>query len=105
MVDNYFALFIIILICLFFIFPFSILLNIITLGIIGFILSIVLSVYKRRRNREVTLEEVGRDLISDPLVVGRAYFYEPETGPIGDFSGVSTWPDDDRLNSLTHEIS
>lgn len=105
MVDNLHVLFIIMLVSLFFLVPFSVLLNIVTLGIVASVLYILFTVYTRRQDRAATMEDVAKDLMSDPLVVGRAYFSEPATGPIGDFTGVSSWPDDNGMNRLTHEIS
>lgn len=43
------------------------------------------------------------DMLKDPLVTSRAYFTEPVTGPIGDFTGYSPVSQDDWLHSLTHE--
>ncbi len=43
------------------------------------------------------------DMLKDPLVISRAYFTEPATGPIGDFVGYSPVSQDDWLHSLTHE--
>jgi len=99
--DNFQTLFIIILICAFFLIRTSVLLNIITLGIIGGIILLTYIVYTRRPDRAVTPQDVGKDLITDPLVVGRAYFSEVETGPIGDFTGRSSWSDDQGLRAIS----
>lgn len=99
--DNFQTLFIIILICAFFLIRLSVLLNIFTLMIVGGIILLTYTVYTRRPDRTVTPQDVGKDLITDPLVVGRAYFSEVETGPIGDFSGQSSWPDDQGLRAIS----
>lgn len=99
--DNFQTLFIIILICAFFLIRTSVLLNIITLLIVGGIILLTYIVYTRRPDRAVTPQDVGKDLITDPLVVGRAYFSEVETGPIGDFTGRSSWPDDQGLRAIS----
>jgi|SRR6056300_747859 hypothetical protein len=103
--DNLRTLSIIILMCLFVLMRFSILLNLITLAIVGGFIYLSFKVYTRRNDREVTVDDVARDLMTDPLVVGRAYFSEPETGPIGDFTGTSSWSDDDGLKTLTEEVA
>ena len=79
----------------------SVLLNILTLGIVGGVILLTYIVYTRRPDRAVTPQDVGKDLITDPLVVGRAYFSELETGPIGDFSGQSSWSDDQGLRAIS----
>ena len=99
--DNFQTLFIIILICAFFLIRLSVLLNILTLGIVGGVILLTYIVYTRRPDRAVTPQDVGKDLITDTLVVGRAYFSELETGPIGDFSGQSSWSDDQGLGAIS----
>ena len=99
--DNFQTLFIIILICAFFLIRLSVLFNILTLGIFGGIILLTYTVYTRRQDRAVTPQDVGKDLITDPLVVGRAYFSEVETGPIGDFTGQSSWSDDQGLRAIS----
>ena len=99
--DNFQTVFIIILICAFFLIRFSVLFNILTLGIVGGIILLTYTVYTRRQDRAVTPQDVGKDLITDPLVVGRAYFSEVETGPIGDFTGQSSWSDDQGLRAIS----
>jgi hypothetical protein len=99
--DNFQTLFIIILICAFFLIRLSVLFNILTLGIVGGIILLTYTVYTRRQDRAVTPQDVGKDLITDPLVVGRAYFSEVETGPIGDFTGQSSWSDDQGLRDIS----
>lgn len=103
--DNFKTLFIIILMCLAVTLRFSILLNLITLTIVAGFIYLSFKVYKRRNDREATVDDVAYDIMTDPLVVGRAYFSEPETGPIGDFTGTSSWPDDNGLKTLTEEVS
>ena len=100
--DNFQTLFIIILICAFFLIRTSVLLNILTLGIVGGVILLTYIVYTRRPDRAVTPQDVGKDLITDPLVVGRAYFSEVETGPIGDFVGhESSWSDNQGLGAIS----
>jgi hypothetical protein len=99
--DNFETLLIIILICAAFLIKFSVLLNIITLVIVGGIALMTYRVYTKRSDRGVTAQDVGKDLVTDPLVVGRAYFSEPETGPIGDFTGRSSWPDNQGLRAIS----
>jgi hypothetical protein len=99
--DNFQTLFIIILICAFFLIRTSVLMNIITLLIVGGVILLTYIVYTRRPDRAVTPQDVGKDLITDPLVVGRAYFSEVETGPIGDFTGRSSWPDNQGLRTIS----
>ena len=103
--DNFKTLFIIILMCLAVTLRFSILLNLITLTIVAGFIYLSFKVYTRRNDREATVDDVAYDIMTDPLVVGRAYFSEPETGPIGDFTGTSSWPDDNGLKTLTEEVS
>ena len=80
----------------------SVLLNILTLGIVGGVILLTYIVYTRRPDRAVTPQDVGKDLITDPLVVGRAYFSEVETGPIGDFVGhESSWSDNQGLGAIS----
>lgn len=43
------------------------------------------------------------DMLKDPLVTSRAYFTEPATGPIGDFTGYSPMSQDDWLHRFPHE--
>ena len=50
-----------------------------------------------------TATDVLADNLKDPLVTSRAYFTEPESGPIGDFVGYSPVSQDDWLHSLPHE--
>jgi len=102
--DNLYLLFILFLSGMFIVFPFSVVINIITLCIVGMFVYFLYVAYTHRQNREVTALDVGRDMMTDPLVVGRAYFSEPTTGPIGDFVG-SSMSDNDGLYTFTHEVS
>lgn len=103
--DTIKTLFIIIFMSLLVLMKFSVLLNLITLAIVSGFIYLSFKVYTRRNDREVTVDDVARDLMTDPLVVGRAYFSEPETGPIGNFTGTSSWPDDNGLKTLTEEVA
>jgi len=98
------TLFIIIFSSLLILFRFSIVMNILTLGIVGGLVYFMYVAYTRRQDLETTALDVGKDLITDPLVVGRAYFSEPETGPIGDFVGSSR-SDNDGLYTFAHKVS
>ena len=103
--ENSTALFTIIFLCLIFLVRWSVLFNIATLAIVGGVIFMTYVVYTQREDRETTAADVGKDLITDPLVVGRAYFSGTKTGPIGDFSGRSSWPDDNGLKALPEEVS
>lgn len=57
----------------------------------------------RPKDEPPTATDVLMDNLKDPLVTSRAFFTEPETGPIGDFVGYSPVSQDDWLHSLPHE--
>ncbi|QIG59922.1 hypothetical protein [Dishui Lake phycodnavirus 4] len=103
-VQNIHLLFIITLATLFLIVPFSIVINLLTLSIVGVLVYFLYVAYTHRQDREITALDVGSDLMTDPLVVGRAYFGEPTTGPIGDFVGLSG-SDNDGLYTFSHKVS
>lgn len=54
----------------------------------------------------VTATDVFNDNLKDPVIVSRAYFTDPVDGPTGTFTGYpSSWSEDNRLHSFTHEKS
>lgn len=103
--NNYRVLFIIVILSLFYLVRLSVLLNLFTLAILGGVVALSYMVYMRREDRGKTVENIGDELMTDPLVVGRAYFSEPAVGPIGDFVGVSSWPNDERLEALSDKVA
>ena len=81
----------------------SIILNIITILILIFVLTLFLSFYKNQKNKlektssdskatydEVTASEVMKNTFDDPLVTSRSYFTESSYGEIGEFMGQQT---------------
>jgi len=86
----------------------SIILNIITILIVALAIGLFLGLYDRAQKSkpDIKASEVLRDTLKDPLVVSRAYFTEPTTGPIGDFTGMeSSWSEDNRLHGFSHKES
>ena len=71
----------------------SIILNIITILIVLFSISLFLRLYRDQKNQvseDVTASDVATDIMKDPLIVSRSYFTEPVYGPIGSFEGQQT---------------
>ena len=81
----------------------SIILNVITLIIVGAVVGVFLFLYSQRKNKQDTASDILFQQIKDPLVTSRAYFTEPATGPIGDFVGLSSsaWSGDTWVNSIS----
>lgn len=72
----------------------SIIINIITIIIVLAMSGLFLRLYDDRKSKSgtenVSASDVAQDILNDPLIVSRAYFTEPELGPIGDFVGHET---------------
>ena len=73
---------------------------------LGLLLGIYFYVKKEQiMKSEPNATDILTDNLKDPLITSRAYFTEPSTGPIGDFTGYSPMSQDDWLHSFTHEES
>lgn len=74
---------------------FPILLNIITLAIVGVLIYALYKVYKFREDPDMTASEIFREFEKEPSVYSHRMFTEPQ-GPIGNFVGY-TWEDNKLL--------
>ena len=71
---------------------------------LGLLLGIYFYVKKAQiMKSEPNATDILTDNLKDPLITSRAYFTEPSTGPIGDFTGYSPMSQDDWLHSFTHK--
>ena len=83
----------------------SVVLNIITILFVAAVVVMFYLVYYRRKNKADTASDVLVDMLKDPLIVSRAYFTEPLSGPIGDFEAYDSIPEDHWLHGFPHEKS
>tara|TARA_R110002072_G_scaffold13429_4_gene56470 strand:+ start:16053 stop:16286 length:234 start_codon:yes stop_codon:yes gene_type:complete len=65
----------------------SILLNIITMAIVGYMFYAAFRIYNNRPDKNMTASEVFQNALKDPGFVTHAYFQEAKTGPVGEFEG------------------
>jgi hypothetical protein len=65
----------------------SILLNIITLTIVGYLFYAAFRIYNNRPDKSMTASDVFQNALKDPGFVTHAYFQEAKTGPVGEFEG------------------
>jgi hypothetical protein len=76
--------------------------------VVAFIITILVTMETYRPSIDkpstVTATDVLNDNLKDPVIVSRAYFTDTIDGPIGEFTGYpSSWSEDNRLHSFSHE--
>jgi hypothetical protein len=76
---------------------FSVILNIITLSIVGILFYAFYTMYKHREEPDLTASEVFQNFEKEPSTYSHRIFSEG-SGPIGNFIGY-TWKDDKLLET------